>query len=140
MKDILTTLQADGSFSTLLAALKKAGLEQHLTGTGPVTLFAPNDQAFGRISIGDLESDLDKLTSTLTYHIVEEKIDRDGIEATESIYTLNGKSLTVQLDVGQYKIDNAFLVATDIQCSNGIIHVIDNVFLPKFSGWYCACC
>lgn len=140
MNDILTTLQEDGSFTTLLAALEKAGLERHLTGAGPVTLFAPNDQAFARISLEDLESDLDKLSSTLTYHIVEEKIDMAGIEATENIYTLNGKHLTVQLDVGQHKIDNAYLVATDIQCSNGIIHVIDNVFLPKFSGWYCACC
>lgn len=100
----------------------------------------PNDQAFSRINIENLESDLDKLKSTLTYHIVEENIDRAGIEQTESIYTLNGKQLTVQLDVGQYKIDNAYLVATDIGCSNGTIHVIDNVFLPKFSGWYCACC
>lgn len=140
MKDILTTLKEDGSFTTLLTALEKAGLEQHLTGAGPVTLFAPNDQAFARISIEDLVSDPDKLTSTLTYHIVEEKIDMAGIEATENIYTLNGKHLTVQLDVGQHKIDNAYLVTTDIQCSNGLIHVIDNVFLPKFSGWYCACC
>lgn len=140
MNDILTTLKEDGSFTTLLTALEKAGLEQHLTGAGPITLFAPNDQAFARISIEDLVSDPDKLTSTLTYHIVEEKIDMAGIEATENIYTLNGKHLTVQLDVGQYKIDNAYLVTTDIQCSNGLIHVIDNVFLPKFSGWYCACC
>jgi uncharacterized surface protein with fasciclin (FAS1) repeats len=140
MNDILSTLKEDGSFTTLLAALKKAGLEDQLNGAGPITLFAPNDQAFTRISIDDLMSDTDKLHSTLTYHIVEEPIDRAGIEATESIYTLNGKQLTVQLDVGQYKIDNAYLVTTDIHCSNGMIHVIDNVFLPKFSGWYCACC
>ena len=140
MNDILTTLKEHGSFTTLLGALKKAGLENQLSEAGPLTLFAPNDEAFARISIEDLESDLDKLNSTLTYHIVTEKIDMAGIEQTENIYTLNGKHLTVQLDVGQYKIDNAYLVTTDIQCSNGLIHVIDNVFLPKFSGWYCACC
>lgn len=140
MNDILSTLKEDGSFTTLLSALKKSGLEERLTEAGPITLFAPNDKAFTRISIENLESDLEKLKSTLSYHIVEEKIDRAGIEETESIYTLSGKSLTVQLDVGQYKIDNAFLVTTDISCSNGAIHVIDNVFLPKFSGWYCACC
>lgn len=140
MNDILSTLKEDGSFTTLLAALNKAGLEDQLNGAGPITLFAPNDQAFSRISIENLESDPDKLKSTLTYHIVEEQIDQAGIEATENIYTLNGKQLTVHLDVGQYKIDNANLVFTDIRCSNGLIHVIDNVFLPKFSGWYCACC
>lgn len=140
MNDILSTLKEDGSFTTLLSALKKAGLEERLNEAGPITLFAPNDEAFTRINYENLENDLDKLKSTLTYHIVEESIDRAGIEQTESIYTFNGKSLTVQLDVGQYKIDNAYLVATDIGCSNGMIHVIDNVFLPKFSGWYCACC
>ena len=140
MNDILSTLKEDGSFTTLLSALKKAGLKERLNEAGPITLFAPNDQAFTRINVEDLVNDLDKLKSTLSYHIVEEKIDKVGIEQTESIYTLSGKSLTVQLDVGQYKIDNAYLVATDIGCSNGMIHVIDNVFLPKFSGWYCACC
>ncbi|MCD4688821.1 MAG: fasciclin domain-containing protein [Desulfuromonadaceae bacterium] len=140
MNDILSTLKEDGSFTTLLAALKKAELEDQLNGAGPITLFAPSDQAFSRISIENLMSDPDKLHSTLTYHIVEEQIDRAGIEASESIYTLNGKQLTVHLDVGQYKIDNASPVTTDIRCSNGLIHVIDNVFLPKFSGWYCACC
>lgn len=140
MSDILSTLKEDGSFTILLAFLKKSGLEDQLNGAGPITLFAPNDQAFARISIEVLENDPDKLKSTLTYHIVEELIDQAGIEATESIYTLNGKQLTVQLDVGQYKIDNAYLVASDIRCSNGMVHVIDNVFLPKFSGWYCACC
>lgn len=140
MNNILSTLKEDGSFTILLSALKKAGLEERLNDAGPITFFAPNDEAFGRISIKELESDLDKLKSTLSYHIVEEKIDRASIEQTESIYTLSGKQLTVQLDVGQYKIDNAFLVTTDICCSNGMIHVIDNVFLPKFSGWYCACC
>ncbi|OEU75052.1 MAG: fasciclin [Desulfuromonadales bacterium C00003107] len=140
MNDILSTLKEDGSFTILLAALKKADLEAQLNGAGPITLFAPNDQAFSRINTEGLMSDPDKLHSTLTYHIIEEQIDRAGIEATESIYTLNGKQLTVQLDVGQHKIDNAFLVSTDIRCSNGLIHVIDNVFLLKFSGWYCACC
>ena len=136
MSDILSTLKEDGSFTILLSALKKAGLEERLNEAGPITLFAPNNQAFSRISMENLESDLDKLKSTMSY----QKIERAGIEQTESIYTLSGKQLTVQLDVGQYKIDNAYLVATDICCSNGTIHVIDNVFLPKFSGWYCACC
>jgi uncharacterized surface protein with fasciclin (FAS1) repeats len=140
MNNILSTLKEDGSFSTLLAALEKAGLEDQLNGAGPITLFAPNDQAFSRINTADLMSDPDKLHSTLAYHIIEENIDRAGIEATESIYTLSGKQLTVHLDVGEHKIDNANLVTTDIHCSNGLIHVIDNVFLPKFSGWYCACC
>lgn len=140
MDTILTTLRKDDSFSTLLKALELSGLQHHLEQEGPITLFAPNDDAFARISIEGLFSDCDKLTSTLTYHIITEKIDREGIEQSENIYTLNGKHLTVQLDVGRHKIDNAYLVTTDIPCSNGLIHVIDNVFLPKFSGWYCACC
>jgi uncharacterized surface protein with fasciclin (FAS1) repeats len=140
MKDILTTLKEDGSFGTLLGALAKAGLLEKLQEPGPFTLFAPNDEACTRVNMEFIQEDQDKLNSVLTYHISTDSFRKEDLEKTEDVYTLFGKHLTVTLEVGELKIDNAKFVATDIECSNGIIHVIDNVFLPQFSGWYCACC
>jgi uncharacterized surface protein with fasciclin (FAS1) repeats len=106
----------------------------------PITLFAPDNQAFTRINLEEIMQDSSKLTDILTYHITDGEHLFDGLEDEESIETRNGKNLTAHLEVGQLRIDNAGLTKTDIHCSNGIIHVIDNVFLPQFSGWYCACC
>jgi uncharacterized surface protein with fasciclin (FAS1) repeats len=140
MQDILTTLKKDGSFKTLLGALNKAGLSSKLQEPGPFTLFAPNDEACTRVNMDVIEGDPDKLNSVLTYHIANGRYQREDLQKTEDVYTLFGKHLTVTLEVGNLVIDNAKFVTNDIQCSNGIIHVIDNVFLPQFSGWYCACC
>lgn len=140
MKDILTTLREDPAFETLLHALNKASLLEVLAGTEKLTLFAPDNQAFTRINLEEIQLDRSKLTDILTYHIVDGEHPFDGLEAEENIYTRNGKHLTAHLEVGELRIDNAALTRTDIRCSNGIIHVIDNVFLPQFSGWYCACC
>ncbi len=140
VKDIHDTLAADGSFQTLLSMMKMAGLADTLREAGPLTLFAPNDDAFTRFNLDELTSDPDKLVALLTYHIVHGKFTAAEIGKDEQLLTSNGKSLTVLLEEGRQVIDNAKYVRTDIECSNGIIHVIDNVFLPQMSGWYCGCC
>ena len=140
MKDILNTLAADGSFQNLLALLEQGGLTDALRGAGPFTLFAPNDDAFTRINLDELSGDRDKLVSILTYHIVPGKCTAAEIAGDEHLLTDSGKSLTIQTEEGVQVIDNAKYVRTDIECSNGIVHVIDNVFLPQFSGWYCGGC
>lgn len=140
MKAILDTLAADGSFQTLLSVLKLADLSGSLDEAGPFTLFAPNDDAFQRINLDEITSDRDNLASILTYHIVPGKLTAAEIARDEQLMTTNGKSLTVLLEEGIQVIDNAKYVKADIECANGIIHVIDNVFLPQFSGWYCGCC
>lgn len=140
MKDILDTLTEDGSFQTLLSTLKMADLAEKLREPGPFTLFAPNDDAFKRVIVEEITADRDNLVSILTYHMVEGKLTAAEIARDESLMTSNGKSLTVLLEEGRQVIDNAKYVKTDIECTNGIIHIIDNVFLPQFSGWYCGCC
>lgn len=140
MKDILDTLTEDGSFQTLLSTLKMADLAEKLREPGPFTLFAPNDDAFKRVIVEEITADRDNLVSILTYHMVEGKLTAAEIARDENLMTSNGKSLTVLLEEGRQVIDNAKYVKTDIECTNGIIHIIDNVFLPQFSGWYCGCC
>lgn len=140
MKDILETLTADGSFQTLLSMLEKAGLTDTLKGAGPLTLFAPNDDAFTKFNLDELAGDREKLVLTLTYHIVPGKYSEVGIAGEEHLYTSSGKSLTVRIEEGKRMIDNARYVRADIECSNGIVHVMDNVFLPHLSGWYCGSC
>jgi uncharacterized surface protein with fasciclin (FAS1) repeats len=136
MKDIYATLAADGTMHTLVASIKKAGLAETLQGAGPFTLFAPDDDAFSRMDIEKELSDPEKLKSILTYHLVSGIQTAASIEEMETLETVNGKSLTIALDEGDVVIDNGKFVKTDIECSNGIIHVVDNVFQPHLSGWY----
>lgn len=140
MKDILETLTEDGSFQNLISTLNMVDLSKKLHEPGPFTFFAPNDEAFDRINIDEITKDKDNLVSILTYHLLTGKMSSSDIDQSESLYTENGKSLTVRIEDGRSLIDNGKFVKTDIECSNGVIHVIDNVFLPRFSGWYCACC
>lgn len=140
VQNILETLDADGSFQTLLSTLKMADLTDRLGEPGPFTLFAPNDDAFKRVNLDEITSDRDNLVLLLTYHIIAGELTSAEIARNEQLMTSNDKSLTVQLEEGLQVIDNARYVKSDIKCSNGIIHVIDNVFLPQFSGWYCSCC
>lgn len=140
MQDILNTLASEESFHKLLSLLERAGLTDELTKEGPFTLFASNDAAFERVKIDEVAADRDKLVALLTYHIVDGTYSSAEIGRDEHLLTNNGKSLTMHLDEGKQTIDNARYVKTDIECSNGIIHVIDNVFLPQMSGWYCGSC
>ncbi|HXE94784.1 MAG TPA: ThiF family adenylyltransferase [Dongiaceae bacterium] len=140
MKDILGTLEDNGSFQTLLGLMEKAGFSGRLQEPGPFTLFAPNDEAFQKVNVEEISGDPDNLTLLLKYHLVEGKLSAAEIAGSEQLMTLSDKSLAVRLEEGVQVIDNAHYVRTDIACTNGIIQVIDNVFLPQFSGWYCSCC
>jgi len=133
-KDIVETAVSAGAFNTLVAAVKAAGLVETLKGKGPFTVFAPNDSAFAKLPAGTLESllkDKEKLTSILTYHVVSGKVTAAEVVKINSAKTLNGRSLTIKTDKNGVMVDNARVVATDIECSNGVIHVIDTVVIPQ---------
>lgn len=140
MKSMYETLKEDGAFLKLLDLMEHAGVLEKLKEPGAITLFAPNDTAFTRFDVDEVTRDRDKLISLATYHFVDGIHTAAHISKEETLLTHNGKSLTVLTEMGIQVIDNAKYVATDIECSNGIIHVIDNVFLPQTSGWYCGCC
>jgi uncharacterized surface protein with fasciclin (FAS1) repeats len=135
-KDIVDTAVAAGSFKTLAAALKAAGLVDTLKGKGPFTVFAPTDEAFAKLPAGTLESLLkpenkQKLTEILTYHVVPGSVMAADVVKLQSAKTVNGKSVTIKAADGGVMVDGAKVVKTDIAASNGVIHVIDSVILPK---------
>lgn len=136
MEDIYKTLAGDIEMHPLINALERAGLAETLQDAGPFTMFAPHDTAFTRMNIETELNDPEKLKSILTYNVVSGKYDTGAIREIDSLETLNGKFLTVALDEGDVVVDNGKFVTTDIHCSNGIIHIIDNVFKPQLSGWY----
>jgi transforming growth factor-beta-induced protein len=135
-KDIVDTAIAAGSFKTLVAALQAAGLVDTLKSQGPFTVFAPTDAAFAKLPPGTVEDLLkpenkQKLISILTYHVVPGKVLASQVTKMNSAKTVNGESLTIKVDGGTVMVDNAKVTKTDILCSNGVIHVIDSVMLPK---------
>ncbi|MRR57457.1 MAG: fasciclin domain-containing protein [Deltaproteobacteria bacterium] len=142
MKDIVETVLADDSFRTLSEALESAGLLETLKGPGPFTFFAPDDEAFKKLNLEEILSDRKKLVETLTYHVVERKMSGEEMRELDCSPTLNGKTLAIKVKHGELVVDNGRVMKTDIECSNGVIHVIDSVFLPHLSGWYgdCGCC
>ena len=136
LPDIVDTAIAAGSFNTLVAAVQAAGLEDTLRGEGPFTVFAPADDAFAGLPEGTLDSllipeNLDQLTSILTYHVVPGKLMAADVVGMTSIDTVNGQPLTVTVMNGNVMIDGANVILTDIEASNGVIHVIDAVVLPE---------
>ena len=131
-KDIVDTAVAAGDFKTLATALQKAGLVDTLKGKGPFTVFAPTDAAFAKVPKDQLDAllaDKEKLTAVLTYHVVPGKVMAKDVKAG-SVKTVQGSSLTVSSS-GGVKVDSANVVKTDIVADNGVIHVIDQVVLPK---------
>ncbi len=142
MKDVIDTLLSDESFRTLIEALKSAELVETLKGPGPFTVFAPDDKAFTRLNLQEMMADGKKLVEMLTYHVVEKKLSEEELREIDCSPTLNGKTLAVKVKHGELFVDNGKVMKTDIECSNGVIHVIDSVFLPHLSGWYgdCGCC
>lgn len=135
-KDIVDTAVAAGSFKTLAAALQAAGLVDTLKGKGPFTVFAPTDEAFAKLPPGTVEDLLkpenkQKLVSILTYHVVPGKVLASQVTKMNSAKTVNGESLTIKAEDRTVMVDNAKVTKTDILCSNGVIHVIDSVVLPK---------
>ena len=132
-KDIVDTAVAAGSFNTLVAAVKAAGLVDTLKSTGPFTVFAPTDEAFAKLPAGTVESllqDKEKLAGILTYHVVAGKLMAADVVSQTSLKTVQGQSLKIST-MGGAKVNNANIVKTDIQTSNGVIHVIDTVLLPN---------
>ena len=131
-KDIVDTAIAAGSFKTLVTAVQAAGLVDTLKGPGPFTVFAPTDEAFAKIPKADLDAllaDKAKLTAVLTYHVVPGKVMAADVKAGK-VKTVQGAELTVST-MGGVKVDAANVVATDVAASNGVIHVIDTVVMPK---------
>jgi uncharacterized surface protein with fasciclin (FAS1) repeats len=123
----------DGRFTTLVAALQAAGLAETLAGEGPFTVFAPTDDAFAALPEGTVEAllaDIPQLTDILLYHVVSGNVKAADVVNLESAETLQGQSLDITVDGNVVKIGDAQVLITDIEASNGVIHVIDAVLLP----------
>ena len=123
-----------GSFNTLVAALQAAGLVEVLSGEGPFTVFAPTDEAFAQIPEADLNAllaDKEALTAVLTYHVVAGRVLAKDVVNLTSAQTVNGQSVEISVKDGKVMVDGATVVATDIEATNGVIHVIDKVILPR---------
>jgi uncharacterized surface protein with fasciclin (FAS1) repeats len=131
-QDIVDVAVKAGSFNTLVAAVKAAGLVDTLKGPGPFTVFAPTDAAFAKLpkaTLDGLLKDPAALSKILTYHVVSGKVMAADVKAGK-VKTVNGQELTVKTD-GGVMVDNAKVTATDVGATNGVIHVIDTVILPK---------
>jgi uncharacterized surface protein with fasciclin (FAS1) repeats len=131
--DVIDVAVADGRFTILAKAIQAAGLVDTLKGAGPFTVFAPTDAAFAKLPPGTVEgllADKEKLTAVLTYHVVAGKLSAADVARARSLKTVQGGSLTVDASKG-VKIDSATVIVTDVAASNGVIHAIDAVVLPK---------
>ncbi len=131
---IVETAAGNADFSILVQAVKAAGLESALSGEGPFTVFAPTNKAFEALPKGELESllkDKEKLASILTYHVLQGKVNAEQVVGLDKATTLNGQEVMIKKKDNGVNINDASVVATDIECSNGVIHVIDKVILPK---------
>ena len=132
-KDIVDTAVSAGSFGTLVQAVQAAGLVDTLKGEGPFTVFAPSDAAFAKIPKADLEAllkDKEALTKVLTYHVVAGKVMASDVVKLETAKTVQGQALSIHAK-DQVKVDGANVIKTDIECANGVIHVVDTVLMPK---------
>ena len=134
--DIVDTAVAAGDFTTLAAALGAAGLVDTLKGDGPFTVYAPTDAAFAALPAGTVETLLkpenkDQLIAILTYHVTPGKLMAKQVARKDMVATVNGDKLDVTVnDDGTVNLDEAFIIGTNIETSNGIIHVIDRVMIP----------
>jgi uncharacterized surface protein with fasciclin (FAS1) repeats len=134
MNNIVETAVSAGSFKTLVTAVQAAGLEETLKGKGPFTVFAPTDEAFAKLPKGTVEGllkDIARLSQVLTYHVIPGKVMAGDVIKLDSAATVQGQSVQFGRNNGSVTIDKANVVKTDIDCSNGVIHVIDAVILPQ---------
>lgn len=132
--DIVDTAVAAGKFKTLVTAVKEAGLVETLKGKGPFTVFAPTDEAFAKLPEGTLEAllkDQKKLAAILTYHVVPGKVLAADVVKLSEAKTVQGQQVTITVSGDKVMVDGAKVIKTDIHCTNGVIHVIDAVILPK---------
>ncbi len=133
MADIVDVAIAAGNFGTLVAAVKAAGLVDTLKGSGPFTVFAPNDDAFAKLPEGVVEgllNDVPKLTAVLSYHVVAGKHMAADVANMSSAKTVQGQEITIDASDG-VKVNGAQVIAADIEADNGVIHVIDSVIMPE---------
>ncbi|MFX0067936.1 MAG: fasciclin domain-containing protein [Candidatus Hodarchaeota archaeon] len=133
MKNIVETAIEAGSFKTLVKAVQTAGLVETLSKEGPFTVFAPTDAAFAKLPEGTIEAllkDKQRLKAVLTYHVVAGKVMSKDVMGLKSAKTLQGQEVSIDTTKG-VKINEANVVKTDIETTNGVIHVIDTVILPK---------
>ncbi len=133
-KDIVDMAAAAGSFTTLLAAAEAAGLVETLKGEGPLTVFAPTDEAFAALPEGTVETLLlpenrDRLVAILTYHVIAGAVMSGDLSDDMTAATVQGADITIDLDTG-VMVNDANVVTADIEASNGVIHVIDKVIMP----------
>jgi uncharacterized surface protein with fasciclin (FAS1) repeats len=132
--NIVETAVTAGSFNTLVAAVKAAGLVDVLSGEGPFTVFAPTDEAFAKLPQATLDAllaDKDALTAVLTYHVVAGTVLAQDVVTLTSARTVNGQEISIRVLDGKVMIDDATVITADIQATNGVIHVIDTVILPR---------
>ena len=134
-KDIVDVAAENGSFNTLVAAVKAGGLVETLKGDGPFTVFAPTDEAFAKLPEGTVEMLLkpenkEKLVEILTYHVVSGKVMSTDVVKVTSAPTIQGKMLMVKVIDGTVMINKAKIIMADVKASNGVIHVIDTVLMP----------
>ncbi|MEM7587057.1 MAG: fasciclin domain-containing protein [Acidobacteriota bacterium] len=131
--DLVDTAVAAGSFGTLAKAVRAAGLVDTLKGDGPFTVFAPTDDAFDRLPEGALEellADKEKLASVLTYHVVPGRLGSAALKGVAAVKTVQGQNLDVDTTVG-VKVGSAYVIQSDVETSNGVIHAISSVLLPS---------
>jgi uncharacterized surface protein with fasciclin (FAS1) repeats len=136
MKNIVQVAVENGNFNTLVAAVKAAGLAETLQGPGPFTVFAPTDAAFAKLPAGTIEAllgDKEKLTSILTYHVVSGRVVAADITRMNGAMpvTVNGQKLDIKVRGGNVYVNGAQVTTADVNASNGVIHVIDGVLMPK---------
>lgn len=130
---IVDVAAGNGNFNTLVAAVKAAGLAETLSGKGPYTVFAPTDAAFAKLPPGTVDAllkDVPKLKAILTYHVVSGKVMAKDVK-TGAVPTVNGQSINITAGAGGVTVNDAKVTATDVAASNGVIHVVDTVLLPK---------
>ncbi|MGO8795111.1 MAG: fasciclin domain-containing protein [Candidatus Sulfotelmatobacter sp.] len=134
--DLVETAVAAGSFKTLAAALQAAGLVDTLKSKGPFTVFAPTDEAFAKLPAGTVDSLLkpenkEKLKAILLYHVVAGDVTAAKVMKLSEAKTVEGQDVAIRLEGGSVMINDARVIQADIQASNGVIHVIDTVLIPK---------
>ncbi len=135
-KNIVEVAAEAGTFNTLIAAAKAADLAGALMGEGPLTVFAPTDEAFAKLPEGTVETLLkpenkEKLQAVLLYHVVEGKVTADQVVTLTSAETLQGGSVEISVKMDKVYVNDAQVIAADVEASNGVIHVIDAVLLPS---------
>lgn len=133
MTPAIFPLAEEAGFNTLIAAVKAAGLEDVLTNDGPFTVFAPTDEAFAKLPEGTVESLLanpDQLKKVLLYHVVSGNVMASDVIKLDAAKTLNGAQVAINTKDG-VMIDGANVIQTDIEASNGTVHVIDTVLIPE---------